>query len=201
MGVVTVALGLPSLVLQTQFISRGSLRVPRLSHNLSTNRNASQFWYSHSKLFEVKETKKNLRYSPRRLACSASASWPYESWATEDGNQGGNSNPFQEAGLEALAMGLGVVVTVVLAFSKQGAAAAGAGLSVGILSLAFAATATTTVPLRQQIASLLRMLVAHFNAVQAAMALQFANFRNNVLIWVFIITNLGILCMRTWCAL
>lgn len=98
-------------------------------------------------------------------------------------------------------MGLGVVVTVVLAFSKQGAAAAAAGLSVGILSLAFAATATTTVPLRQQIASLLRMLVAHFHAVQAAMALQLADFRNNVLIWVFILINLGILCMRTWCAL
>jgi len=95
----------------------------------------------------------------------------------------------QEGGFEVLAMGIGVAVSVALAFSKQGGGAA-AGVSVGILSLAF--LTATTVAFRQQLAGLLRMLVAHFNSVQAALAVQLSSIRNNVIIWVCILINFDI---------
>lgn len=175
MGAFTVALGLPRLVLlQPQFQPQFT-RVSRLS--------------TRKVLYSQTFGKNRREYPSRRIGrpCPASVSWPYESWAPGKDQQElppSRGVLEQEGGVEALAMGVGVVVSVAVAFAKQGSGAAVAGVSVGILSLAI--LTATTVALRQQLAGVIRMLVAQFNAVQAAMAVQLSSIRKNVIVWVCI---------------
>lgn len=111
--------------------------------------------------------------------CSASASWPYGSWATTGAEEEGNRPLEQEqeepvGRLEFLALGLGVAVSVAVAFFKQ----SGPGLILIMLLTA------TTVVMRKELAGLLSVPVAHLNSVQDALALHLSSIRNNVIYWV-----------------
>lgn len=180
MGALAVALGSPSFHLNLARVSPPLRRLP--------GRSAQRFSYSHSLVAQDLRCHRLRRIdhdhdSHAQFWCSASASWPYESWATEDSREGSN-RPWigfleQDLGFEVLAMGFGVVVSVVLAVSKQGAP----GVPVGVLSLAFLTVAT--IALRHQVATLCGALISQFNAIQAAMAVHLSSMRNNVIIWVW----------------
>ena len=180
MGALTAALRLPSLHSQLARVSLSSLRIARLS-----GRSAQKFSYSHflvAKSLRQFQRIRGIEHSQRPLSCSASASWPYESWGPGDGKDDSNRSWIafleQEGGFEVLAMGLGVLVSVVLVVSKHGAP----GVPVGVLSLALLTAAT--IALRHQIATLCGALISQFNSIQAAMAVHLSSMRNNVIIWV-----------------
>ncbi|KAG0582633.1 hypothetical protein KC19_3G073800 [Ceratodon purpureus] len=175
MGALTVALGLPGLHSQWNKVS--IRRIPRVSGGAGP-----KFLYPHSHSWvgsSFRHYHQLRRLEQRQLLCAASASWPYESWATGEGKEDSRRPGFleQEGGVEVLAMGLGVVVSVVLAVSRHSTP----GVPVGVLSLAFLTAVSIT--LRHQIAALCGVLVSQVNSIQAAMAVHLSSMRNNVIIW------------------
>lgn len=176
MGTLTGTLGLT--ILQSQFARKfRSSRIPDFP-GLSAHR----FSESNSLILKNLRQSQYLRNIPyTQPLCPASVSWPYESWETESyeedstWSRSGFLQP--EGGLELLAMALGVLVSVSLAVCRNGAT----GVSLGFLSCAF--LTATCIALRNQIANRCESLLAQFNAVQEALAIQLSSIRSNVLVW------------------